>query len=309
MQALVRDGTSEEQVALAEVGEPEPGPGDAVVAVEAFSLNRGELRLLAARPDGWRPGQDVAGTVLRAARDGTGPAEGTRVVAWPEQAGWAERVAVPAGRLAPLADHVTAAQAATLPIAGMTALRLLRKAPFLSGARVLVTGASGGVGHFAVEMASHEGAEVTALVRTQGREDSLTERGAARVVDELAEGDELDLVLESVGGRTLTTSLAHLAPRGRLLMFGNSSREPAELSFGAWGGGASGSQIEQVRVYETGEPPAFGDDLRLLAQWTADGRLHPHIGDTRGWDEIGAALRSLRDRAVAGKVVVRTATS
>ena len=70
-----------EPVAIREIAEPEPKPNEALVAVQAFSLNRGELRLFQVRPEGWRPGQDIAGVVLRAAADGSGPPAGTRVVA------------------------------------------------------------------------------------------------------------------------------------------------------------------------------------------------------------------------------------
>src|SRR3990172_9311415 len=160
MKALVNRGGGEVAVDLVEVAEPEPGADEAVVQVEAVAVNRGELRLMAARPQGWRPGQDVAGVVVSAAADGSGPEEGTRVVAWPEQAGWAERVAVPSSHLATLGAGGSASKAATLPIAGMTALRILRIGDDLNGKRVLVTGAAGGVGRFAVEMGARAGAVV-----------------------------------------------------------------------------------------------------------------------------------------------------
>ena len=84
----------------AELDEPRPAPDETLVSVRATSLNQGELRLLAIRPDGWTPGQDVAGVVERAAADGSGPAVGARVAALVDEAGWAERVAVPSDRLA-----------------------------------------------------------------------------------------------------------------------------------------------------------------------------------------------------------------
>src|SRR5580704_7247971 len=102
MRAIVNTPGGPEPIAIREVAEPEPQPNEALVAVHAFSLNRGELRLFQVRPEGWRPGQDIAGVVVRAAGDGTGPAAGTRVVALVDQAGWAERAAVPSHRMAPL---------------------------------------------------------------------------------------------------------------------------------------------------------------------------------------------------------------
>src|SRR3954468_651921 len=80
MLAIVNTPSGPEPVAIREVAEPEPKPNEALVAVQAFSLNRGELRLFQARPEGWRPGQDIAGTVRCAAADGSGPPAGTRIV-------------------------------------------------------------------------------------------------------------------------------------------------------------------------------------------------------------------------------------
>lgn len=129
MRALVDREEGRIEVDLIE--EPDPGPGDSEAVVEVAAVNRGELRLPADRPRGLRPGQDVAGTVVLAAVNDTDPTMGARVGAWPEQAGWAEKVAVPTLHLAPLAPTVTSSRA-TQPIAGVTALRAHR----LGGNRV-----------------------------------------------------------------------------------------------------------------------------------------------------------------------------
>ena len=98
MLAVVNFPNAAAPVELREVTEPQPAPNEALVEVRAFSLNRGELRLLQVRPEGWRPGQDISGVVLRAAADGNGPRAGERVIALTDNAGWAERAAVPAHR-------------------------------------------------------------------------------------------------------------------------------------------------------------------------------------------------------------------
>src|SRR5437763_4144174 len=162
MLAIVNTPGGPEPVAIREVAEPQPKPNEALVAVHAFSLNRGELRLLQVRPEGWRPGQDIAGIVLKQAIDGTGPLAGMHVVGLCDWEGWAERAAVPSSRIAPLADTVSFAQAAALPVAGLTALRTLRHGAPLLGKRVLITGAAGGVGNLALQLAVRAAARVTA---------------------------------------------------------------------------------------------------------------------------------------------------
>src|SRR5437899_859551 len=104
MKALVASPTAEHNIELRDVPDPEPAPNQAVVAVKAVSVNRGELRALAAAEDGWRPGWDVAGEVMVAAADGSGPGAGTRVAGLVRSAGWAEQVAVRSDYLAPLPE-------------------------------------------------------------------------------------------------------------------------------------------------------------------------------------------------------------
>src|SRR5207302_5860524 len=158
--------------------------------------------------------------------DGSGPPVGSRVVALVDQAGWAERVAVPSARLGLLPGDVSFAQAATLPVAGLTALRALRLGGMLLGRRVLVTGASGGVGHLAVRMAARSGAQVTAVIRNPERGQGLSEAGDVRLVsslDSLVGQETFDLILESVGGESLSSALKLVGRDGTLAVFGNSS--------------------------------------------------------------------------------------
>ncbi|HLE43823.1 MAG TPA: alcohol dehydrogenase, partial [Methylomirabilota bacterium] len=143
-QAVVVDPETPGRLVIRPVPEPVPDRGEAVVRVRAISLNRGEVRRAGMAAAGWRPGWDLAGEVERAAADGSGPRPGARVVGLLPEAAWAERVAVPAHALAELPDPVTFSQAATLPVAGLTALHALARGGLLLGRRVLVTGATGG---------------------------------------------------------------------------------------------------------------------------------------------------------------------
>src|SRR5258708_13775547 len=139
MLALVATQRPDTPVEIREVAEPSAAHDEAIVEVHAFSLNRGELSLLASKPEGWRPGQDIAGVVLRQAADGSGPPEGARVVALMGQGGWSQRVAAPTARMAGLSEWVSFPWVATTPVAGASAPLTFRFWRFLFSANVLFT--------------------------------------------------------------------------------------------------------------------------------------------------------------------------
>jgi NADPH:quinone reductase-like Zn-dependent oxidoreductase len=284
-----------------DVEEPARAADEVLLAVRAFSVNRGELALLAARTGNWRPGQDVAGVVVEAAADGSGPAPGTRVAAQVEQAGWAELVAVPTDRLAVLPDTVSVEQGAALPLAGLTALRVLRLGGDLLGRRVLVTGANGGVGRFQTELAAAAGAQVTA-VANPAHEKELVALGAATVVPAIADADGgQHLIAESVGGDSLATALTKIAPRGTVVVFGTSSGEKTPIDIYDFIG-HEGARLVSYLSYAHPEPP--GEDLAVLVDLVAADRLHLTLGFVADWSRIGDALTALDQRRVSGKAVL-----
>jgi NADPH:quinone reductase len=126
------------RVAITETPDPEPFPHETLVRVQAFSLNRGEVLDLPTHQPGTAVGWDVAGVVERPAAAGTSPPIGSRVVGIVRQGAWAELDAVPTSQLTPIPGTVSDADAATLPTAGLTALRSLELAGLLLGKRVLV---------------------------------------------------------------------------------------------------------------------------------------------------------------------------
>jgi len=282
--------------------EPSPAANEAIVEVHAFSLNRGELRLMQVRPEGWRPGQDISGIVVQAAVDGSGLPLGTRVVALTDQAGWAQRAAVPAHRMAALADNVSFEEAAALPVAGLTALRTLRHGAPLLGKRVLVTGAAGGVGHMAVQIAARSGAHVTAIVGSPERGRHV--RGAETIVDSIdkAEG-RFGLILEAVGGASLAAAIAHIEAKGTVVIFGNSSSEPTSLNFRDFAEHPN-ARIQSFSYFTSEAEERFAPDLALLASLVADGSLKLSLVES-SWRDLARIGPQLRDRHIAGKAVFR----
>lgn len=287
---------------LVEIDELRAGADEAVVAVEAFSPNRGEAFALATAEPGFRPGKDIAGRVIRAAASGHGPEAGSRVVAHLEHSGWAELAAVPIDRLATLPDAIDAAQAAALPLAGLTALRLIRATGSLASQRVLLTGASGGVGHYFVEMAVAQGAQVTVVTATEERSRRLIELGAcAWVTDPADAAGPFEIGLDSVGGHSTASVLSRLTDHGLLIWFGQASRAAATLDFFDWTGGSSAT-IRKFAYWEDEHPIAH--DLATLVRLTAGGRLHPEIGLRMDWHQTPKAIAEMMSRTVLGNVVL-----
>jgi len=305
MLALAISSDSPNRLKLAEANEPNCNANEALVAVHATSLNRGELRLLNIRPDGWIPGQDIVGIVERAAADGSGPAGGARVAALVDQAGWAERVAIPTDRLAVLPDGVSFASAATLPVAGTTALRTLRHGGDLAGQRVLITGASGAVGRFQIQIAREQGASVTAIAAARHHDD-LRHLGAEHVVEsiELAEGP-FSLITESIGGKSLAEAIERVAPGGTIVMFGSSSGELTPVGFRQFVPGHEGARLQTFAYYTSGS--AIGADIAWLLGSVAAGRLETRVAMTMPWTDIGQAMDALRQRSFSGKAVLTLA--
>lgn len=301
MRRLIPTGDAARLVEFVQDVQPAPASGEALIKIEAFSPNRGETFLLEEPQPGLRPGKDVAGLVVQAAADGSGPPAGTRVVGHPPMGGWAEYAAVPTHSLAVLPDEINAVRAAALPLAGITALRLLRTAGALTGRRVLLTGASGGVGHYVTELAAAAGAEVTAMTATVERGTRLRELGAAAIVHDIAEVDgPFDVVLESTGGSALTAALARLVPDGTLIWFGQAGRTPATLDFFDL---LAGPENAVIRHFHYAGTP-YGPDLTTLLRLVAGGRLHPEIGRTADWSETAEVLIDLRERRIRGNAVL-----
>ena len=301
MRALVADGSAPSGIALHDVPEPVPATGEVLVEVRAFSLNRGELRMLRTAVDGWRPGWDFAGVVASDVDDGL--RAGARVVGIREGETWAERVAVPRDWIAGLPNSVSFAQGAALPTAGLAALRMLRLGPAILGRRVLITGASGGVGRFAIQLAHLGGAQVTALVSSgSSRAEGVGHLGADAVVTDVAQLDgRFDLILESVGGDTLGRLVTMIDPQGTLVMFGNSSNEPTTFDVRDVYNGAL-VRLQGFELFFGGDP--FGRDIGYLASLVAEGRLDPNLEGELPWERMPEAIERLHNRSVAGKIAL-----
>jgi NADPH2:quinone reductase len=307
MRVLVHDPTAPHGLSFDVREAPRPAPHQALVRVESTSLNLGEVTYLSGRPEGYVPGWDAAGVVLEPAADGSGPPAGARVVTFGWSGGWAELREVDTTDLAVLPESVELDTAAALPVAGVTALRAVRGLGSVLGRTVLVTGASGGVGRFAVQLAVASGARVIAVVGSAGRTDGLDRLGARRVVvgpaDLAALDESVHAVLDNVGGPLLAEAIAHVAPDGTVQAIGSAAGQPTTID------------LEQVRIHNAGARVQaftignrFGPDLSVLLGLVAEDRLDVQVGWHGSWDRIHEAASALRERRILGKAVLRVAS-
>ena len=233
-----------------------------------------------------------------------GPPAGTRVVGLVNSGAWAQFAAVPVSRLAPIPGPVSDAQAATLPTAGLTALRALEPGGLVLGKRVLATGATGGVGRIAVQLARASGAVVTALVRDAAASREVLGRlGARSVVEQL--GGDFDVIINGVGGATFGLAIKHVAPRGAVV---NITTQPGDetVSFRAkCFDRARGAAIYTLNLPdELASHASAASDLTRLCALIADGRLDGQVELECSWRQPGPAIDALLSRRIGGKAVL-----
>ena len=288
---------------IKEIPFPRPKHNQAIIKVTAISLNRGEIRTAFSKKDEWIPGWDLAGEVVKAAEDGSGPQLKERVVGFLPNGAWSRFAAVPTDALAALPDNVTDAQASTLPVAGLTALHTLTKGGLLVSKRVLITGATGGVGIFAVQLAALSGAHVTAMVRSEGDAEYLKALGADEVITGQLGNESYDLVLDSVGGDTIGELVKKIKPFGTLVSFGNSSEQPKASYEVAAMYRSSVSLYGFILFNELKQEPA-SVGLAKLAGLISRNKLKPLIELEAGWEDIKKVAQDLMDRKFKGKAVL-----
>lgn len=304
---------------LTEVPVPQPGRGDVLVRVGAASVHPGDCFVMAGepyvirlvfglrRPRNGIPGRDLAGVVEAVGKDVTALRPGDAVFGWSTAGTLAEYARVPAGNLVPVPAGVTIGQAATVPTSALTALQALRDvANVRPGQAVLVTGASGGVGSFAVQIAKSFGAEVTGVCST-GNVELVRSLGADHVLDytrtDFTCGKEhYDVILDNVEARPLAAARRALTPTGTLIPnSGRGGRWIGPLGRIAKARVLSGFTRQRLRPFSSAEKRA---DLLALADLLAAGRVRPVVDRPYPLAEAADALRYVAAGHTRGKVVI-----
>ena len=323
MQAIVQDvyGTVPEEVLRLDVVErPAVEDDEVLVRVAAAGVDRGTWHLMAGLPYlvravgfGLRtpkarvPGLDVAGTVEAVGRSVTGFEPGDEVFGI-ARGSFAEYAVASPAKLAPKPAALSFEQAAAVPVSGLTALQGLRdQAGLEAGQTVLIVGASGGVGTYAVQIAKALGAEVTGVCST-AKVAMVRALGADHVIDyseaDFADGrHRYDAILDIGGNRSLSDLRRALAPDGRLVIVGGEEG-------GRWFGGID-RQLRAVLLSPlvsqklgTFVSSENAEDLTALADLIESGKIEPAVDRTYPLREAASAMRHLIDGQARGKVVL-----
>lgn len=305
---------------LGNLPDPEPGPGEVLVAIEAAGINHADLMQLRGQyppPAGESevPGLECAGIVLEAEK-GSPWQPGARVMALVGGGAHGTRAAIPAGQLMPLPDNLSLIEGGAIPEAGLTAwTNLVAEGGIQAGETVLVTGATGGMGSFAVQLARELGARVLAAGRSRERLELLGALGVKEVcleggnlagqVREATGGRGADLVVDFTGGPELGSHLGALAERGRLVLVGLVSGRQADLDLGV---------VLSRRLRVIGSvlrPRPREEKARLTADFAAfalprlrDGRLRPVVDRSFPLERAAEAYKALERGGIFGKIVL-----
>jgi NADPH:quinone reductase-like Zn-dependent oxidoreductase len=325
MKAIVQDTYgSTEVLELRDIAKPVPTDNQVLVRVHAAGLDRGVWHVMAGMPYlvrllvptmGLRKpkvpvrGMDLAGTVEAVGDKVTRFQPGDAVFGWTDTGSYAEYACTPEDQLAPKPANVSFEQAAAVPISGFAALQAVRdEGEVQPGQKVLVIGAAGGVGSFAVQLAKAFGAHVTGVAST-AQVDLVRSIGADDVVDytreDVTDGSRhWDVIIDTAGHRSLGRLRRALSPRGTLVIVGSEGR-------GRWLGGfdrqlravaLSRLVSQRLRMLSSKPRPA---DLRTLRELLEAGKVTPVIDRTYPLGEVAEAIRQMvQGRGGGGKVVI-----
>ena len=313
--------TYDEPLTLQELEMPMPGQGEVLIQVDTCGLNFGDLLIIKGTyqekpPLPFTLGMEMAGTITALGEGVDGLKVGQRVAAYTGFNGLAEYAAIPAAVCVPIPEAMTAVDAAAFLIAyGTSHVALDYKARLQPGERLLVLGASGGIGLTAVELGKLMGAEVIAVARGADKLAVCKEAGADHLIN--SETDDIraivkelggaDVVYDPVGGDQFKAAMRACNPEARLIPLGFASGEVPQIPANIllvknlsvlgfyWGG------------YAKIKPSVLTDSFAELIKWYVAGKLKPHVSNVMPLEQANEALALLRDRKATGKVVVKVA--
>ena len=319
MKAIVQDryGNPEAVLGLQEIAKPAVKDGEALVRVHAASIHVGDWLVVTGvpyiarpaygKPKGRVPGTDIAGTVEAVGNGVTGLRPGDEVFGWCTGA-FAEYASAPVDQFVPKPANLTFEQAAAVGVSASTALQLLRdQGKIKPGQKVLINGASGGIGTFAVQVAKAFGAEVTGVCSTRNVE-MVRSIGADRVIDYTREdftrnGHRFDFILDNVANHSLSDTRRVLTPTGKLQSNNGTS---GGRWFGTIGTVLKSATVSMFERRQLGPAIKFANraDLLVLKELIEAGKITPVIDATYALSDTGKALAHVGEGHSRGTVVI-----
>lgn len=229
MRTLIKDSKSSGGVRLTSVTKPILQENEVLVQVKAIGLNRGELKLLTMMPEGWRPGFDIAGTVVSSSVNSSFPV-GSRIMGFAQKDGWSEFVAISTDRIALLPDAISFEEGAALPMVGLTGLQSVKQVGNIKNKEVLLTAGRGGVGSIQLLAATLQQARVTAI--SSHAQQLQKDYPNVTWIENLDKSDRMyDVILDGIGGSMLSKAITVAAPGATIINFGNTSGQPTPISY------------------------------------------------------------------------------
>ncbi len=320
--AVATEPGGPEVLAVREVPDPEPGPGDVLLDVTAAGVNRADTlqrRGMYPPPPGASDiiGLECSGTVTAVGADVTGWAPGDRVCALLAGGAYAERVAVPAGQVMPVPDGVDLLTAATLPeVAATVWSNVFMVAHLQPGETLLVHGGAGGIGTFAIQLATALGARVCATAGSPAKLELCRELGAEVAIDyreqdfveevrRATDGRGADVVLDNMGASYLGRNVAALATSGRLVVIGMQGGTKGELDLGVLMRSRAAIVAAGLRARPVEEKTAIcAAVVEHVWPLVADGRIRTMLNATFPLEEAGAAHALMEEGGHTGKIAL-----
>ena len=319
MKAIVQDryGNPEAVLGLQEIAKPAVKDGEVLVRVHAASVHVGDWLVVTGvpyiarpaygKPKGRVPGTDIAGTVEAVGNGVTGLRPGDEVFGWCTGA-FAEYASAPADHFVPKPTSLTFEQAAAVGVSASTALQLLRdQGKIKPGQKVLINGASGGIGTFAVQIAKTFGAEVTGVCSTRNVE-MVRSIGADHVIDYTREdftrnGHRFDFILDNVANHSLSDTRRVLTPSGKLQSNNGTS---GGRWFGTLGTVLKSATVSMFERRQLGPAIKFANraDLLVLKELIEAGKITPVIDATYALSDTGRGLAHVGEGHARGTVVI-----
>lgn len=304
---------------LGSTPDPECGTGQVEIMVKACGVNYADLLLISGRyqvrPDlPFVPGMEAAGRITRVGADCEGFSVGQKAAVYVKHGGYADKVVAPVAQVALIPESIPLENAAAFPVSYGSAQLALQRASLAASEVILVGGAAGAVGTACVELAKQRGAVVIACVGDSAKEKMARDCGADQILSshsrslhkdiEQVAPDGVDVIIDPVGGQFFEESLRALGYGGRVVSLGFASGKIPSL------------RINQMLVRHQSligssfgltcirNPDVISGNWPQLVDWLEQGKIKPRINHHRPFNELPAALQRLKDRKVAGRIVL-----